>query len=126
MNWQTARQQKSVKAPRSELALAVGALFLVSASPVMAEEAASNPSTQRLGQVIEVLDDQRLGGIRGKFVAGGANTSDAVILWDERPGGFGDKGGGTGGGQKNHHSQRQHSQGLGNDQITNVTTERNH
>lgn len=125
MNWvQPAKRRQRKKAPRSGwlLALGVGVLLLPPALQVEADDASSwGLPDQGFGHVIQVLDDQSLGGIRGKYVAGGAENIDAVILWDERPGGLGDERGGRGSGQESNHSL-----GLGNDQITSVTTQRSH
>lgn len=63
-----------------------------------------------------ILGDERLAGIRGKYVDRRVELTDAVILWDERPAGGGQ---GAGGDQSGNRAQ-----GVGNYQVTNVTTQR--
>lgn len=99
------------------LAVGIGSLLLVTTRQAAAEVAALERALFG-DHAVESLEDTRLADIRGKFVQGGPEASDAVILWDERPGGSGQGGNGTGGHGGNS------TQGLSNHQVTRVTTQR--
>jgi len=115
---QPANCRQSAPAHRALLLTAgIGALFLVAAQQAAADEAALELALFG-GQAVESLEDARLAGIRGKFVEAGPETTDTVILWDERPGGSGQGGSGAGGPGGNS------TQGLNNHQVTRVTTQR--
>ncbi|NAW33708.1 hypothetical protein [Halomonas alimentaria] len=101
------------------LSAGIGALFLVTAHQAAADEAEAALELALFGdQVVELLEDASLAGIRGKYVERRDELVDTVILWDERPGGSGQGGNGAGGPSGNS------AQGFNNHQATRVTTQR--
>lgn len=117
--FQAAKRRQRATRRHVALLLAVGggSLALMSALQAVADEAIQEPSVFP-AHLVETLDDEVLAGIRGKFVAGGAEIEDAVILWDERPGGSGRGGSGASGQGSNS------TQGIRNHQTTRVATHR--
>lgn len=115
---QPANRRQRAPGRRALLLVAgIGALFLATTQQAAAGEASLEYALFG-DQAVESLEDARLADIRGKFVEGGPDNADAVILWDERPGGSGHGGSGAGGHGGNS------TQGLSNHQITRVTTQR--
>lgn len=104
----------------------LAAVLVMAAQEARAEEI--NDSTDTMssavmpagGHVLVSLEDGALESVRGRYVDAraldsGTHDSDGfVILWDERPGGGGSRAGGDAG--------KSHSNGLGNQQSTSVTT----
>lgn len=117
---QPANRRQSASGRRTHLLSAgIGALFLVTTHQAVADEAEAALELALFGsQVVESLEDARLASIRGKFVEAGPEITDAVILWDERPGGSGQ--GGSGAGAPGGNS----TQGISNHQVTRATTQR--
>ncbi|MGM0913435.1 MAG: hypothetical protein ACQEXC_07380 [Pseudomonadota bacterium] len=115
---QPANRRQSAPGRRVLLLVAgIGALSLAMTQQAAADEAALELALFG-SQAVESLEDARLADIRGKFVEGGPEITDAVILWDERPGGSGQGGSGASGHGGNN------TQGLQNHQATRVTTQR--
>lgn len=117
---QSANHRQYAPAHRVFLLVAgIGSLCLVTAQQVAADAVAENAALEQAlfgGQAVEMLGDARLAGIRGKYVEHSVELKDAVILWDERPAGTGQGGGGNQNGNS--------AQGAANHQVTRVTAKR--